>query len=282
MPEELIRVFIGTEAKTEIARKVLECSIARRTKAKVQFTPMIGPEWEYPIEGIKVGTGFSLRRWMIPAACDWQGKAIYLDADQIVFGDIAELWHRTDGSGWNKPIAWCTYQPDKYHKHPSPQTSVMVLDCANAKGKWGFETDKMLAHLKGHPTRDAYVKFMHAEWLVPKRRREESRDDYVCFDEDHSSYANHPVELPVHWNHLNVYVPGLTKLLHFTKEDTQPWYKPDHPLAKHWKAEFQTALKLGYITREEVLAAVGKYAVREDWRATNGLHPEYLKLLPRK
>ena len=59
-----VRVFIGTEPKTEIPRKVLECSILRRTEMRVEFTPMIGREWEYSTAGIHVGTGFSLRRWM--------------------------------------------------------------------------------------------------------------------------------------------------------------------------------------------------------------------------
>ena len=62
-----VRVYIGSEPKTEIARKVLQCSINRRTNADVEYVVMMGKEWEYDHSKFHVGTGFSLRRWMIPA-----------------------------------------------------------------------------------------------------------------------------------------------------------------------------------------------------------------------
>src|SRR5690606_40467994 len=31
--------------------------------------------------------------WGIPAFCDYQGKAIYMDTDMIVLCDLAELWN---------------------------------------------------------------------------------------------------------------------------------------------------------------------------------------------
>lgn len=253
---ETIRVFIGTEPKTEIARKVLECSIVRRTQAKVEFTPMIGPGWEYPIDAIKVGTGFSLRRWMIPAACGWQGKAIYLDADQVVFGDIAELW--TADRNFPAPAgtsAWLTYQPDKCSASPWPQTSVMLVDCAAAKKQWGWHIDKVLEHLSGK-AKAAYHDFMHGTWMAPQ-----------------------PQKIPVGWNHLNVFDKH-TKLLHYTKEPEQPWYRPEHPLARHWKLELTAAINGGYVTREMLEEALAKWSVKEDWRPTNGLHPEYARFLP--
>ena len=111
---EKVRVFIGTEAKTEIARKVLECSIQRRTETKVECVAMIGREWEYSHEGIPFGTGFSLRRWMIPEYCNWQGRAIYLDADQLMLGDVEELWTMPRRLGSPRTRAtWMTHQPDR-------------------------------------------------------------------------------------------------------------------------------------------------------------------------
>lgn len=38
------------------------------------------------------GTGFSGFRFAIPELCGFAGKAIYLDADMLLLGDIAELW----------------------------------------------------------------------------------------------------------------------------------------------------------------------------------------------
>lgn len=263
---EPIRIFVGTEEKTEIARKVLECSIRRRTQVPVvEVVPMIGPAWEYPTAGIKVGTGFSLRRWMIPAACGWQGRAIYLDADQMVLGDIQDLWNKPDTVPDPGASVWCTYQPDKYSKQPWPQTSVMVIDCARASAEWGWRIDEVLAHLKGDATREKYADFMHCVSGEGKAKTWWTKAA--------------PARVGVEWNSLNVYAPKKTKLLHYTKEPDQPWYKPNHPHAGLWKDEFKLALEWGYVTPDEVRAAVGKFGTKEDWRNTNGLHPDYLKYL---
>lgn len=251
MPD--IKVFIGTEPKTEIARKVLQHSIQRRTTSIVTFTPMIGAEWEYATEGIQVGTGFSLRRWMIPEACNWQGHAIYLDADQIVFKDIAGLLQMGIDAMRDKTSAAMTYQPDKFNPKPWPQSSVMVIDCLKAKNHFEWSRRYMFDWLKKHPTKQAYAEFMHAKWMQPT-----------------------PGILPIEWNHLNVYNPNTTALLHYTKEPEQPWYKPDHPLAYLWIEEFKHAYRNAIITKAEVKDAVAKFNVKEDWRNTNGLHPVYL------
>jgi hypothetical protein len=258
---EVVRVCIGTEPKTEIARKVLECSVTRHTDARVEFYPMLGKGWEYSTSGIQVGTGFSLRRWMIPAFFGWQGKAIYLDADQLVFGDILELWHKPAGLAVpDGTSVWCSWQTDKvYPKHPAPQTSVMVIDCAAAKSQWGWRIAEVLDHLRKTGTKEEYHKFMHAEWMTPL-----------------------PARIGDEWNHLNHYVKGKTRLLHYTKEPTQPWYVPDHPLAHLWKMELQIALNEHYVGDEEIEAAVANYGVREDWRPTNGLHPSYADFLKKR
>lgn len=261
MPDP-IRVYTGTEPKTEIARKVLEFSIRRRTEAEVQFVSMIGPEWEYPIDGIKVGTGFSLRRWMIPAYCGWKGRAIYLDADIQCFTDIAGLWHLGDRTREQHPpfpVLWATLQADKWSpKKPVPQTSVMLIDCEEAKGWPGFDIDFLLDDLRQTPTKEHYGFMMHAQWLP----------------------QNLVAPLASKWNHLNVYEQGRTRLLHYTKEPEQPWYKPDHPLAHLWQAELELAIKAGVIQRREFQEALAKFGKKEDWRPTNGLHPFYKKYLP--
>lgn len=264
---EKVKIFIGTEPKAEIARKVLECSIRRRTNSEVEFIPMIGPQWEYDTTGIKVGTGFSLRRWMIPAYCGWHGRAIYLDADQLVFSDIWDLWTQPDQKPEDKASVWCSYQTDKYNKHPSPQTSVMVIDCARAKNEWGWRIEEVLAYLKARGTKDAYAAFMHC---TETSKTGENRKWWT---------AASPVQIGVEWNSLNIYAAGKTKLLHYTKEPEQPWYKPDHPLALQWKMELQIAISLGYVSHDEIRDAISKFKIKEDWRSTNGLHPEYASFL---
>lgn len=251
-----VRIFIGTEPKTEIARKVLECSVRRHTEAEVEFVPMIGPAWEYDTSGFAQGTGFSLRRWMIPAFCNWEGRAIYMDADQLVFSDVWDLWTVPDQRPVPGCAAWMTYQPSKFSAKPHPHSSVMVIDCAAAVTQPYFHIARVLDFLRGHPAKADYARIMFPDWLNPP-----------------------PGRLGVEWNSLNVFAEGKTKLLHYTKEPEQPWYEPDHPFAYKWKLEFQVALNAGYITPEEVRDAVGNFGKKEDWRPTNGLHPDYLKFI---
>lgn len=285
MSRDAINVYVGTEPKTAIAAEVLkltiETKIHPRALPHLRVTFMEGPGWEYPLKGIKVGTGFSLRRWMIPAALNWQGGGLYLDADQVVFGDLTELLELAGAAAAayprRRPILWTTYQPDKYYKQPAPQTSVMLIDAEAARGKWGFEIDKVLAHLRGHPDKETYAKFMHAEWL--QRKPTGPADGYNCFDDETSPDLPHPAKLPVEWNHLNKYVHGKTKLLHYTKEDEQPWYKPDHPLAKHWHKALQDAIDAGRVTQEMLRAGLAAWGKKQDWRPTNGLHPHYRRYL---
>lgn len=260
MPDP-IKVYIGVEPKTVIAYKVLEHSIRTRTTRPVEITPMFGTGWEYPIKDIKVGTGFSLRRWMIPAACKWEGHAIYLDSDQIVFGDIGELYDlgvelMAARPGGKAAIA-CTFQPDKYSKEPWAQTSVMVIDCleAGTQEYWQFRIDEVLAWLRNNTGNQNYARLMHGEGI---------------------RIAD---PLPVEWNHLNTFEAGKTKLLHYTKEPEQPWVRPDHPLAYLWKKELVETLEAGEVTRADMEAALGEWGKKKDWRPTNGLHPHYRKFL---
>lgn len=252
-----IRIFVGTEPKTEVYRHVLQHSITSRTKAEVEFTPMIGRKWEYPTAGLQVGTGFSLRRWMIPAACGWRGRAIYLDADQTVFADIAGLWGFPDRPQSEKGIsAWMTYQPDKFCKSPWPQSSVMVIDCAAAEHQPGWRIDWLLADLKAKPVKEHYAAVMHCAWMKPA-----------------------PACIPEAWNHLNKYEPGKTRLLHFTSEPKQPLVCPEHPLSKVWEIEAVAAIKAGAVPKHLIEEGLKKFGVKEDWRSTNGIHSHWARLL---
>lgn len=254
----MIRVFCGTEPKTMVACRVLEHSIRRRTKAAVEFTPMIGPGWEVP-KDTPAGTGFSLRRWLIAHHCGFLGRAIYMDADQVVLGDVAELAAYPDTAPAPGCSAWMTYQPDKFSNKPWPQSSVMVIDCEAAGGQEMWHPHKLFNHLRGvDRSSRKYADCMHATWMAPP-----------------------PARLPDHWNHLNVFTEGVTRLLHYTKEPEQPWYKPDHQLAHVWRKELVDAIKAGAAgTRAEFQKLLGDWGKKADWRNTNGLHPTYKKYLP--
>lgn len=251
-----IRVYIGSETKTEIARLVLQHSILRRTKACVTFTPMIGPEWEYSTSGLRFGTGFSLRRWMIPKHCRWKGRAIYLDADQIVLGDIKELWRTgndlLDAVVPKATVIACTEQSNRHSPYPVAQTSVMVVDCARAKSCWLFDVPGVLEHLRAYPDKKTYTRIMQADHVL----------------------LSWP--LPPAWNVMGDKVDKDTKLVHYTRVPSQPWYQPEAKLAHLWKVAFQQAVAAGIVTRPMVEAACATFG-KDSRGEPTGLHPVYRK-----
>jgi hypothetical protein len=147
-----------------------------------------------------------------------------------------------------------TKQMSKFSKHPRWNSSVMVIDCAAARSFQYFHFDQAVDFLKLHPDKESYGNLMFPNWLV----------------------AGH---VGVEWNSLNIYAKLKTKLLHYTKEPEQPWYKPDHPLSNLWRQELALTLEAGEVTPQEIREAVAEFGKATDWRSTNGLHPSYLKLL---
>src|SRR5688500_17656237 len=88
-----VRVFVGTDRSQALAVKVLEHSIKRHTDLPVEVTPMCDlpiRQPKDPRQGQR--TGFSFSRFCIPQLAGYRGRAIYMDADMLVFKDIRELW----------------------------------------------------------------------------------------------------------------------------------------------------------------------------------------------
>ena len=90
-----LRIFVGSsphnlDMESDI---VLEHSIRKHASIPVEIT------WMRQGEGLfwtgwrteEWATPFSGFRWAVPAACGFQGRAIYMDNDIVVLGDVAEL-----------------------------------------------------------------------------------------------------------------------------------------------------------------------------------------------
>lgn len=134
----MIKIFIGTsEHQDTAAEKVLVYSLHKNTNEKLDITflrPSMFPDWDRSTWG----TPFSYFRYAIPELCNWKGKAIYMDVDQLNFRDISELWN-TDLKG--KPFGMC-WEADCWNggKHKGTplergwySDSVMVIDCEKAR-----------------------------------------------------------------------------------------------------------------------------------------------------
>lgn len=269
---EPIRIFIGTEPKTELMRYVLQHSIQENTPRQIEFIPMLGKEWEYELGNIPFGTGFSFRRWMIPERCGWQGKAIYLDADQLVLGDIGELWdccpgivdaHEAMLTEDDKAIetvmnrcAWMTQQRMPWSTEPIFNSSVMVIDCEKAKLQDGWHLDRVFDIFRAFHrpiTQSEYRRYMYPDWMQPA-----------------------PGIISNVWNSLDTYTERKTKLLHYTDEPNQPPYNPQARHARLWQHALCRAIKADSVPKDVFDEAVRLWsAPRIDHRTKQGLHPSY-------
>lgn len=242
---EPLQVFIGCEPSQEVAASVLEHSIVSRCSRPVRVTVLPAPMSRVPKDPRnRPRTTFSFSRFLIPSMCEFRGQALYLDADMQVFGDIAELWKIPfDGKR-----VLCTSQPapdvwkDNKSFRAGRQMSVMLLDCS----RLDWDVDRIIEGLDQGEF--SYEELMFDLCIVPP----DDIDD----------------RLPPEWNHLERYEPGVTKLVHYTVVQTQPWKNNDNPLREIWHEGFRAAVADGAVSPESVreLAAVGLIkASLADW-----------------
>jgi hypothetical protein len=228
---EPLHIWVGTDPwqRDAGAERVLEHSIRKRASCPVELHWMRSGDVDWPVSehgdpgtwklGRPVGqawpkkgwgTPFSCFRFAIPEAMGFSGRAVYMDVDMLVLGDVRELLEM--------PLArpWVSCHPG--------MTDVSVIDCAafrtpHQRKDWPLIWDMM-------PTGARCF-----EWCQLLSRLGLISDglswDWNCRDRGDSWKAT-------------------TKLLHFTSVPHQPWrpyetvtYQP-HPrvdwVAK-WNAE---------------------------------------------
>jgi hypothetical protein len=223
--DQAINVFVGTDDSQMLGARVLHFSILRHTKLPVRFETMEKLRHRMPSAVMnRPATGFSFTRFMIPSLMGFQGRAIYMDADMLVFRPLEELWHIDLGS--NGKVAYV----GEGHNGRKRQFSVLLLDCA--KLDW-----KIDAIIDGLDTgRYSYVDLMgefcivEPEGLIPA--------------------------IPAEWNSLEHYEPGKTCLLHYTEMPSQPWVSRMNRYRDVWVDELALAVKAGFIEVREIREAI--------------------------
>lgn len=238
----MLQVIIGTQPNQYLAQRVLEHSIRRFASREIRVRCV---EQDRASPG---GTRFGFVRFLVPSLCNFQGKAVYLDADQVVLADIHELAdqlrepyaigivRKLEGTFAGAPL------------EPRNETSVMVLDC-DRLGAWQPANlfDSVVPN--GSPLEDGqlhYRDFMRLAWEDPARIQ----------------------EIDPRWNHYN-FVRDDTKLVHFSHVREQPWKRPGHPFTGFWEGWLRDTLTAGDLSRVDVLKAVARLHV----------HPYFLKYL---
>lgn len=233
--DEVIKVFVGADRSQQAAVKVLEYSIRRHTKARVELVPMIDlpvPQSRDPRNWQR--TGFSYSRFCIPKLASYSGRAIYMDADMQVFKDIAELW--------NLPFngAKVLVQQEVKHldvsmsKENAPgkrlkQCAVMLLDCCRLD--WNIES---IVDDMDHE-RYGYEQLMY---------------ELCILKEKDVGYT-----VPFEWNSLE-YFDADTRLIHYTDMGTQPWVSTKNPNAHIWFDEVRRMIADGSLDPDLLQAEI--------------------------
>ncbi len=230
---DTIQIYVGTDRSQRIGLRVLEYSIAMHTQRPFKIHSLEHVVLPEPRDKRQLArTGFSFSRFAIPELAGRQGKAIYMDADMLVFADIGALWDipmnqhkmliQSDviSDRWNAPLFRAKRRPK--------QTAVCVLDCA----RLGWQAEEIIAGLDGQYT----YKELMSELCILK--------------ESELGYS-----VPPEWNSLE-YWDSATCNLHFTDMQTQPWVSAMNRNGHLWVATLQKMIAQGVLTRESVQAEV--------------------------
>lgn len=226
-----VRVFVGADRSQLIGVRVLEYSIRRHTNVAVELTPMVDLPLPQPLDPKnRARTGFSFSRFVIPKLAGYLGRALYLDADMLVFRDIMDLWSIPFGEA---KVICQTEIPKRFAKLAAiwgapksriKQTSVMLLDC----GRLDWQVEEII------------------DGLGPRYSYEQLMQQLCILKEKEVSYA-----LPFSWNSLEHH-DSSTCLIHYTDMPTQPWVSSLNENGWLWREEVRRMLQDGSITRDEM------------------------------
>ncbi len=228
---EVIRVYVGTDRSQQLAVPVLEYSIKRHTNAKVEVIPMMDlpvPEPQDPRNGQR--TGFSFSRFCIPKLAGYKGKAIYMDADMLVFNDIRELWNIPfDGAKvviqQEVKFENVTTQKVGAPKKRKKQCAVMLLDCE----RLDWDIQNIVAGMDAGEY--DYEQLMY---------------DLCILDETEIKYG-----VPFEWNSLEHW-DSETRLIHYTDVYTQPWTECGNKFGYLWFDEVRRMLSEGKLDEKTI------------------------------
>ncbi|AOB32567.1 glycosyl transferase [Bordetella sp. H567] len=177
-------------------------------------------------------TPFSALRWSLPACMDYQGRALYMDADMLVLDDIARVWTmpmaedavmaaRRNGNEW----LYC----------------VTLWDCARARHHLPA-LQEMRADPKAHRRLKQYFS-RHPRLIQPLDTR------YNCVDGEGCAASEIGI---LHYSDMSTQFSHRHALARRRAEGGEHWY--DGPVRDHPRADltalfdryYQEALDAGY------------------------------------
>lgn len=89
----MLRVFIGFDERQRVSFTTLAASIYETSSTPVSITPLILRTLPIKRRGL---TPFTFSRFLVPWLCDYEGIAVFMDADMLLVSDINELVNDLD------------------------------------------------------------------------------------------------------------------------------------------------------------------------------------------
>ena len=203
-----LRIFIGYDTREPVAYHVLCHSILRHASGPVSFTPLVQSSlrsqrlYTRPPD-LRASTEFSLTRFLVPALCNYEGYALFLDCDMLMRADVYELLHATlEHPG--KSVYCCQHQY-------TPTTGTKFLGQPQEPYKRKNWSSVMLFNAE-------YCKHLTKKYVNQAMPSQLHQFDWLTSQE--------VGELPLAWNYL-VGEPnqskGIPKNIHYTLGG--PWFR---------------------------------------------------------
>lgn len=229
----MLRIFIGYDPRQALSYNVLQFSILRRASIPVSITPLVLETLPIKRAGL---TPFTWSRFLVPWLCNYEGQAIFMDADMLCLRDINDL------TGWGLPNG---------REHP-----VYVR-----KGPKKFEWASMILFNCGHPSN----RVLTPEYIETAR----ALHGLQWVDGDDIG------DVSIGWNYLAGYDEPMenANLVHFTQG--LPIYEETtgSPYREQWIAEHRA---MNHIESWQALMGGSVHAAphKDGKRLVARLHPE--------
>jgi len=220
----MINIFIGYDNKERVAYNVLSHSIIQNSTKPVAITPIAlnNLKDDFVRERNNLSsTEFSFSRFMIPHLMNYQGWALFMDCDMLMFEDVAELWRMRDDS---KAIQVC-----KHDYVPKEKTKFLgQVQTAYPKKNWSsfmlMNCKKCTTLTPDYVNKASGLELHQFKWL---------EGDHLIGD------------LPLEWNWLvgEYEFKDDVKNVHYTKGG--PWFEDykDCDYSQDWFINYEEAMK---------------------------------------
>jgi len=222
----MINIFIGYDNKERVAYNVLSHSIIQNSTKPVAITPIAlnNLKDDFVRERNSLSsTEFSFSRFMIPHLMNYQGWALFMDCDMLMFEDVSELWRMRDDS---KAIQVC-----KHDYTPKEKTKFLgQVQTAYPKKNWSsfmlMNCKKCTTLTPDYVNKASGLELHQFKWL--------ESEDLIG-------------ELPLEWNWLvgEYEHKDDVKNVHYTEGG--PWFKEykDCDYSQDWFYNYKESMLIG-------------------------------------